>query len=160
MIFLFLMTALPGFTACGVEDKWPVTSVPEIPEPQPDPDPEPGNSIRLRITLGNAAFAATLADNETARAFAALLPLTVTMNELNGNEKYHYLPAPLPAAASHPGTIRTGELMLYGSDCLVLFYKTFSTAYTYTRLGWLDNPAGLDTALGSGSVAVLFERTL
>jgi hypothetical protein len=51
------------------------------------------------------------------------------MTDLNANEKYFDLPHPLPVYASNPGTIRAGELMLYGAGTLVLFYKTFSTSY-------------------------------
>jgi len=79
------------------------------------------------------------------------------MRELNGNEKYFDLPNNLPTNASNPGTIQTGDLMLYGSNTLVLFYKTFSTSYNYTRLARVDNPSGLATALGSGNITVKFE---
>lgn len=114
-------------------------------------------SNKLKITVGSASFDATLEDNAAAAAFKALLPLTIGMSEMNGNEKYYYLPGSLPAAASRPGTIRTGDLMLYGSSCVVLFYQTFSTVYSYSRLGRVDNPSGLAAALGSGSVTVAFE---
>ena len=112
----------------------------------------------INIIIGSKAFTATLADSETGEAFAALLPLTVTMNELNGNEKYHYLNSSLPTAAYQPGTIHAGDLMLYGNNCVVLFYETFSTSYSYTRLGAIDNPSGLASALGSGNVSVRFEN--
>ena len=79
------------------------------------------------------------------------------MVELNGNEKYIDLPGSLPANASNPGTIRNGELMLYGSSTLVLFYKTFSTSYSYTKLGRIDDVTGLVAALGTGNVSVTFE---
>ena len=48
-------------------------------------EPSMGNDITIRI--GDTSFAATLADNATATAFKKLLPLSITMTELNGNEK-------------------------------------------------------------------------
>ena len=85
-----------------------------------------------------------------------MLPLTLQMNELNGNEKYHYLSTSLPANASCPGTIHAGDILLYGSSCLVVFYKTFSTSYSYTRIGRIDNADNLANTLGSGNVSVTF----
>ena len=73
------------------------------------------------MTVGERRFAVTLTDNVAARAFAAQLPLTLDMSELNGNEKHADLPKPLPANANRPGTIRNGDLMLYGADTLVVF---------------------------------------
>ncbi len=112
----------------------------------------------INIIIGSKTFTATLADSETGEAFAALLPLSVTMNELNGNEKYHYLSTSLPTAAYQPGTIHAGDLMLYGNNCVVLFYETFNTSYSYTRLGAIDNPSGLAEALGVGNVSVRLEK--
>ena len=112
----------------------------------------------INIIVGSKSFTATLADSETGEAFAALLPLTMTMNELNGNEKYHYLSSSLPTAAYQPGTIHAGDLMLYGNNCVVLFYETFNTSYSYTRIGAIDNPSGLAEALGVGNVSVRFEK--
>ena len=112
----------------------------------------------INIIVGSTSFTATLADSETGEAFAAILPLTVTMNELNGNEKYHYLNSSLPTAAYQPRTIHAGDLMLYGNNCIVLFYETFNTSYSYTRIGAIDNTSGLAEALGVGNVSVRFEK--
>ena len=79
------------------------------------------------------------------------------MTGLNGNEKYFDLPNSLPANASNPGTIQAGDLMLYGANTLVLFYKSFSTSYNYTRLARIDNPSRLAAALGSEYIMVKFE---
>lgn len=79
------------------------------------------------------------------------------MDELNGNEKYHYLDSSLPTDSYRPGTIHAGDIMLYGSSCVVLFYETFASSYSYTRIGQIDNPDGLATAVGNGNVSVKFE---
>ena len=112
----------------------------------------------INVIVGSKTFTATLADSKTGEAFAELLPLNVTMNELNGNEKYHYLSSSLPTAAYQPGTIHAGDLMLYGNNCVVLFYETFNSSYSYTRLGSIDDPSGLAEALGVGNVSVRFEN--
>ena len=115
------------------------------------------DTMKLKVTVGSNVFTATLHNNATVTAFKTKLPITINMKELNGNEKYYELSNDLPYNASNPGTIQTGDLMLYGSNTLVLFYQTFSTSYRYTRLGRIDNPSGLAAALGSGNVTVTFE---
>lgn len=112
---------------------------------------------KMRVIVGDKVFLATLADNATAQAFKELLPLTLDMTELNGNEKYNYLSTTLPRDASNPGTIHAGDIMLYGNSCVVLFYETFNTSYSYTRIGAIDDPTGLAAALGTGDVTVRFE---
>lgn len=115
-------------------------------------------SMSINVIVGNKTFSATLADSETGKAFAQLLPMTITMNELNGNEKYHYLDSSLPTNSYQPGTIHAGDLMLYGNNCVVLFYETFNSGYSYTRIGSIDDPSGLVEALGTGNVSVRFEK--
>jgi hypothetical protein len=115
------------------------------------------DTMKIKITIGEKVFTSTVHNNATTKAFKAKLPLTINMKELNGNEKYFDLPDNLPADASNPGIIQIGDLMLYGSNTLVLFYKSFSTSYNYTRLARIDNPSGLAAALGSGNVTVRFE---
>lgn len=122
------------------------------------PEIQNTDTMKLKISIGTNVFIATLYSNATAAAFKARLPMTINMSELNGNEKLFDLPNSLPAAASNPGTIQAGDLMLYGSGTLVLFYKTFSTSYSYTRIGRIDNTSGLAAVLGSGSVSVTFEK--
>lgn len=111
---------------------------------------------RMWMTVGERRFAITLSDNDAARAFAAQLPLTVDMSELNGNEKHAELPKALPADASRPGTIRNGDLMLYGTDTLVVFYSTFQSSYSYTRIGRVADPSDLPETLGPRGVRVVF----
>ncbi|PRZ23450.1 hypothetical protein BC624_105172 [Flavobacterium granuli] len=114
-------------------------------------------SNKIKIKIGSSTFNATLENNATATAFKAMLPMRITMNELNNNEKYFDFSSSLPTKVSNPGTIQTGDLMLYGSRTFVLFYKTFSTSYRYTKLGQIDDTTGLSAALGIGNVIVSFE---
>lgn len=80
------------------------------------------------------------------------------MSELNGNEKYFYLSDDLPVNSERPDKINSGDIMLYGSSCVVLFYDTFATSYSYTRLGYTEDASELAAVLGSGDVRVTFEK--
>lgn len=111
------------------------------------------------MSIGEHRFAITLADTEAAREFAAMLPFTIDMPDLNNNEKHAELPKSLPTNASRPGTIRNGDLMLYGSQTLVVFYLTFNSSYSYTHLGRVDDPADLPQALGRGTARITFSKS-
>ena len=114
------------------------------------------NELEITITINGREFSASLYDNETARAFKAMLPLTLDMSELNGNEKYYYLPDRLPTDPNRPSGINAGDIMLYGGNCVVLFYESFSTSYSYTPIGKVGDPNGLAAVLGGGNVKVIF----
>ena len=113
------------------------------------------DSVLMKV--GSSFFTATLESNATATAFKALCPTTLSMTELNGNEKYHYLDTTLPTDASCPGTIQAGDIMLYGNNCIVVFYQTFATTYNYTKIGHINDVTGLTEALGAGNVSVTFK---
>ena len=110
----------------------------------------------ITLTIGDRTFTATMEQNSTAEAFRALLPLTLEMQELNGNEKYHYLSQSLPTNRTEVGTIHAGDIMLYGDNCVVVFYETFTTSYSYSPIGHITDPEGLKEALGSGKVTINF----
>lgn len=110
----------------------------------------------LTLYIDGASFSVQLQDNPAAQAFATLLPLELSMRELNGNEKYSTLPQALPADPQPVDGIRPGDLMLYGADTLVLFYEAFPTSYQYTRLGYIEDATQLAAAVGSSTVKVSF----
>lgn len=118
-----------------------------------------GNSdMNISVIIGDAIFSATLKNNEASKDFIDMLPLEINMKELNGNEKYYYLDNGLPANSYNPNNINAGDIMIYGNDCLVLFYENFKTSYSYTKLGSIDNPDGLKEILGESNVIVRFEK--
>ena len=118
--------------------------------------PHPSENTNMKMTVGEHRFAFTPADNDAARAFIAMMPLSITMADLHNNEKFAALSKALPVRASQPGKIHSGDLMLYGDKTLVVFYQTFDSTYSYTPLGRVNDPAGLAQALGSGSVRLAF----
>ena len=93
----------------------------------------------MKVEINNQEYSVNLEDNETVTSLINLLPLEVTMNELNGNEKYVYLDESLPTNSSNPKHINAGDVMLFGNNCLVIFYESFDTSYSYTKIGHIDN---------------------
>ena len=154
---LTVLISLLGFHGCGA-GKHSTSGPPVVVAADVAPASMRSEESRMWMTVGERRFAITLTDNAAARAFAAHLPLTLDMSELNGNEKHASLPQPLPANASRPGTIRNGDIMLYGTDTLVVFYLTFNSSYSYTRLGRVEEPANLAEALGRSGVRVVFSK--
>ena len=115
-----------------------------------------GGTMNITLTIGEKTFAATLSDTATTRALAGKFPLAVDMSELNGNEYYVYLDSSLPTASKNPRTIHAGDIKLYGANCLVIFYKSFNTNYSYTDLGTVSDTAGLLDALKANGGKVTF----
>lgn len=106
----------------------------------------------VKVTINDKEYTINLENNETAREFLNHLPLELNMSELNGNEKYVYIDFTLPTNATNPKQISAGDVMLYGNNCLVIFYETFNTQYSYTKIGHIDNLSNL----GNSSISVKF----
>ena len=114
-------------------------------------------SMQIQVTVNDTPFTATIEDAAAGQELIARLPLTLSMEELHGNEKYCYTGQGFGGESYVPGTIEAGDLMVFGSDCLVLFYETFSNGgWSYQRVGKIDDPSGLAEACGSGTATVIF----
>jgi hypothetical protein len=112
---------------------------------------------KMKIKIGSDIFKATIYENKTTEVFKSMLPLTLNMSELNNNEKYAQLSSDLPTNAENIKTIQKGDIMLWGNNTLVVFYKTFPTSYRYTKIGRIENLDNLVSALGNDDVTVMFE---
>lgn len=95
--------------------------------------------ITMKIIINNNEYQVDLEENDTVKELVKLLPQEYKMNELNGNEKYVYLDKSLPTNSYDPKHINKGDIMLFGDNCLVLFYKSFDTSYSYTKIGHINN---------------------
>ena len=124
----------------------------------PNLSPETNQSIdneemtmdKVYININNKKLGIDLENNSTTSALIKLLPLELSMNDLNGNEKYVYLNESLPTNTYSPKHIEAGDVMLFGDNCLVIFYKSFDTSYSYSKIGHINNLPELD----GGNVSV------
>ena len=108
----------------------------------------------IKILINEKEYNTILENNDTTKAFINKLPQEFNMQDLNENEKYVYMQYSLPTNAKNPKHINKGDIMLYGDNCLVIFYKSFDTNYTYTKIGHIEN---IDD-LGINTVTVKIEK--
>lgn len=112
--------------------------------------------MKLQIEAGGSTFTATLEDNEAVTAFVEMLedePIIIEMDDYSGFEKVGSLGTSLPASNSQM-TTQAGDIVLYNSSQIVMFYG--SNSWSYTKLAEVDDLTGWEDALGSGSVTVTF----
>ena len=116
--------------------------------------PSVENQSQHSITVDGEQYDVEFYDNQTVIELLTMLPLDITMNDLNSNEKFYYLNQNLTTDPQNVRQISRGDLMLYGSNCLVLFYENFSTSYSYTPVGRVINPEQLASLSSVNSVGV------
>jgi hypothetical protein len=66
---------------------------------------------QVRITIENTVLTAILIDNETARDFLSLLPVTITMHEFRNREKYGRLPRSLVQGGVETHVYEVGDVI-------------------------------------------------
>lgn len=114
------------------------------------------NMQNIIITIKNKKYEAVLYDNSTTKELIKKFPITITMSDLNGNEKYYNFSKSFSTSSENVASINKGDIMLFGDNCLVIFYKSFSTRYRYTKLGYIKNLEDLENSLGKGDIEITF----
>jgi hypothetical protein len=112
--------------------------------------------MTVKMNIDDQQFEVILHDNPAAKAFVNTLPLQLGMEELNANEIFADLPHKLPSSPVRPGTIHAGDLMLYGTQTLVLFYASFESSYRYTPIGKVIHPENLPAMVDKKKIGVRF----
>ncbi|MCC8101976.1 MAG: hypothetical protein LIP11_06845 [Clostridiales bacterium] len=110
----------------------------------------------MKVQIGDSVFTATLEENEAVNALVEMMeeaPVVIEMSVYSGFEKVGSLGTSLPTDNSQT-TIQMGDIVLYNSNQIVIFYG--SNSWSYTRLGHIDDLTGWKEALGSGDVTVTF----
>lgn len=114
------------------------------------------NMQNIIIMIENKKYEAILYDNSTTKELIKKFPITITMSDLNGNEKYYNFSKSFSTSSENVASINKGDIMLFGDNCLVIFYKSFSTRYRYTKLGYIKNLEDLENSLGKGDISITF----
>lgn len=107
-----------------------------------------------KVTINNVEYELILDNNLAAFDLLSILPIKLEMDDLNNNEKYSYLPFSLTNDDNYSGTIKKGDVMLYQSNCVVIFYKDFETTEYYTKIGYIE---GLPD-FGNETITVDFDK--
>ena len=108
----------------------------------------------IKVIINDKEYTLNLDNSKTVEEFIDLLPQEFNMSDLNDNEKYVYMNNSLATNSYYPKHIQKGDVMLYGDNCLVIFYKSFDTNFSYTKIGHIDNLDNLE----DGSITVKFEK--
>jgi hypothetical protein len=112
---------------------------------------------KLKITVGEKKIAAVLYNNPTSKEFAALLPLTLELEDFNGTEKIGTLSKKLSTRDAPSGfDPSVGDITYYAPwGNLAFFYKDFRYSEQLISIGKITN--GIEVFNVSGSVKIKME---
>lgn len=82
------------------------------------------DSMKINIKVKDKVVTATLIDSKTTQDFVSLLPLTLTMNDLFGREKFAHLPRAISEEGERTKTYEVGDVIYWspGPD-VAIYYR-------------------------------------
>ena len=116
LLLLLTLSATAPSTACTATTRdGEATHWGEAKEMQP---------MKIRLRVEKKTLTATLIDSETTRDFVSLLPLTITMNDLLGREKYGHLPRAISGRGERRRSYDVGDVIYWspGPD-VAIYYR-------------------------------------
>ena len=149
--WLCLLGALAlALSACGSAPAEPGSAAETVREDE---------TTMLQMTIGQTPVKVDWEENEAVNALKALCqdgPLTISMSMYGGFEQVGSIGARLPGS-DRQTTTRSGDIVLYSGDQLVVFYG--SNSWAYTRLGHISDRSDTEMAalLGNGDVTITLE---
>jgi hypothetical protein len=78
------------------------------------------------------------------------------MSYIYNNEKYYHFSETFPTNQEQVENIKIGDIFLYRSNYLVIFYDNFKTSYSYTKLGQVNDISGFKEALGKRTIETIW----
>jgi hypothetical protein len=122
MLILVLALAMSlSYSACRADNSMPNSASSKMPS---EILTKQANSMKIIIKVGDKAVTATLIDSKTTQDFVSLLPLTLTMNDLFGREKFARLPRAISEEGERTKTYEVGDIIYWspGPD-VAIYYR-------------------------------------
>jgi hypothetical protein len=142
LLFSLILVTTLGVVACDAGDAQSPT--------------EPTSNMKIILKLKDKTLTATLYDTPTARDFASMLPLTLTLSDYSKTEKISDLPKKLTKEGAPVGADpAVGDIAYYAPwGNLALYYKDFGYSDGLILLGKLDGGAEALSAPDSVKVTI------
>ena len=110
----------------------------------------------MKVEVNGYIFYATLEKNDAVTELVEMMreqPVVINMSDYSGFEKVGSLGSTLSSSNSQT-TTKAGDIVLYNSNQIVVFYG--SNSWSYTRIGHITDLTGWKEALGAGDVTITF----
>ena len=152
---IFLLCMLIMVSACGSSaNSKPVSAVQE--QNVSGTDQEGETEIMISMEIGNTSVSVDWENNNSVNALKELCknkPLTINLHMYGGFEQVGSIGSSLPTNDKQM-TTTSGDIVLYSSNQIVIFYG--SNSWSYTKLGKITNKTDdeLSELLGKGNVAL------
>ena len=93
-------------------------------EPKAETSLKQADAMKIKLRIKDKVLIATLTNSKTTQDFVSLLPLTLTMDDLFGREKFGHLPRAISDGGERTHNYEIGELAYWspGPD-VAIFYR-------------------------------------